>query len=60
MLLSRCWKSLEYKQHKTHTEDKNKIENIVMEQIGRLHQVFVFSELILILDLLIIIHAGKK
>lgn len=60
MFLSRDWKSLEYKQHKNYTEDKSKIENIVMEQIGRLCQVFVFSELVLILDLLIIIHAGKR
>lgn len=57
MFLSRDWKSLEYNQHKNYTED---IENIVMEQIGRIHQVFVFSELILILNLLIIIHAAKR
>lgn len=60
MFLSRDWKPLEHKQHKNYTEDKNKIENLVMEQIGRLHQVFVFSEPILILDLLIIICSGKR
>lgn len=60
MFLSRDWKSPEYTQHKNYTEDNNKIENIVLEQIGRLHRVFVFSELILILDLLIIIYAGKR
>ena len=58
--LCRDWKSLEYTEHKNHMEDKNKTENVVMEPTGRLHQTFVFSELILILDLLIIIHAGKR
>lgn len=42
MFLSRDWKSPEYTQHKNYTEDNNKIENIVLEQIGRLHRVFGF------------------